>query len=122
MLAALLKEAGNVGPVFLSEHFDDDAGTMFAKFCELGLEGIVSKLRDAPYKSGRTENWIKVKCLQVARYEVIGYKSGATSLYVGERNEAGDLIYKGKAGTGFTNTMILELSRLLKPITVDTMP
>ena len=96
--------------------------TLFGKACQLGLEGVVSKLRKAAYKSGRTEDWIKAKCLQVARYEVIGYKNGATSLYVGKRNESGDLIYAGKAGTGFTNSMVLELSRLLKPITVEKMP
>jgi bifunctional non-homologous end joining protein LigD len=94
---------------------------MFAKSCELGLEGIVSKLRDSPYKSERTEAWIKVKCLQVARYEVIGYKNGATSLYLGKR-VGKDLLYVGKAGTGFTNTMILELAKLMKPITLNKMP
>ena len=87
----------------------------------LGLEGIVSKLRNAPYKSGRTENWIKVKCLQVARFEVIGFKDGATSLYLAKR-EGKDLVYIGKAGTGFTNSMVLELARLMKPIKLKKMP
>ena len=77
--------------------------------------------RNAPYKSGRTKNWIKVKCLQVARYEVVGYKNGATSLYLVKR-EGKDLLYVGKAGTGFTNSMILELARLLKPITLAKSP
>ena len=58
-----------------------------------------------------------MKCLQVARYhEVIGYKNGATSLYLAKR-DGRKLLYVGKAGTGFTNSMILELARLLKPIT-----
>jgi bifunctional non-homologous end joining protein LigD len=81
VLQGLLEEAGGIGPVFLSDHFEEDAATLFDKSCEMGLEGIVSKLRSAPYKSGRSENWIKVKCLQVARFEVIGYKNGVTSLY-----------------------------------------
>lgn len=90
---------------------------IFDKSCELGLEGIVSKVRNAPYRSGRTEAWIKVKCLQVARYhEVIGYKNGATSLYLAKR-DGRKLLHVGKAGTVFTNSMILELPRLLKPIT-----
>ena len=121
MLSGLLAEAKSIGPVIYSDHFEDDAATMFAKSCEMGLEGIVSKLRDAPYRSGRSEAWIKVKCLQVARFEVIGFKSGATSLYLAKR-EGKDLVYVGKAGTGFTTTMILELARLLKPITLDKMP
>jgi bifunctional non-homologous end joining protein LigD len=121
VLSGLLTASGNVGPVFLSEHFEEDSETMFAKTCEFGLEGIVSKLRTAPYKSERNETWLKVKCLQIARYEVIGYKKGATSLYLAKR-EGKDLLYIGKAGTGFTNSMILELARLLKPITLSEMP
>jgi bifunctional non-homologous end joining protein LigD len=81
----------------------------------------VSKLRDSPYRSGRTELWLKAKCLQVARFEVIGYKKGAGSLYLAKR-EGRDLIYVGKAGTGFTATMILQLAKLMKPITVQKMP
>jgi hypothetical protein len=104
MLAGLLKEAGDIGPLFVSDHFDDGAATLFDRSCEMGLEGIVSKLRNAPYKSGRTEHWIKVKCLQVARYEVVGYKNGATSLYLARR-QGKELLYVGKAGTGFTNTI-----------------
>jgi len=121
VLAGLLKEAGDIGPVHLSEHFEEDAETLFAKSCELGLEGIVSKLRDASYRSGRTESWIKVKCVQIGRFEVIGYKSGATSLYVAKR-EGKELLYLGKAGTGFTNSMVLELARLMKPITLTKSP
>src|SRR4051812_24739586 len=83
VLEGLLKEAGDIGPLHFSQHFDDGS-MIFDKSCELGLEGIVSKARSAPYKSGRTESWVKVKCLQVARYEVIGYKNGATSLYLGK--------------------------------------
>jgi bifunctional non-homologous end joining protein LigD len=121
VLEGLLKEAGDIGPLYLSDHFDDEGAMIFDKSCELGLEGIVSKSRNAPYKSGRTENWIKVKCQQIARYEVIGYKNGATSLYLAKR-DGKDLLYVGKAGTGFTNSMILELSRLLKPITLAKTP
>jgi ATP-dependent DNA ligase len=43
------------------EHFDGDGERMFAEACKLGLEGIVSKRRDAPYRSGRSHTWIKVK-------------------------------------------------------------
>ena len=91
------------------------------KSSEFGLEGIVSKLRNAPYKSGRTENWLKVKCLQVARFEVIGFKDGATSLYLAKR-KGKELVYVGKAGTGFTNSMVLELARLMKPIKLKKLP
>jgi bifunctional non-homologous end joining protein LigD len=120
-LQELLVEAGNVHPIILSEHFDTDGAHLLKQACDMRLEGVVSKFKGAPYKSERNESWIKTKCLHIARYEVIGYKKGATSLYLAKR-EGKDLIYVGKAGTGFTNSMILELAGLLKPITLEKMP
>ncbi len=120
VLRGLLEEARDIGPVQFSEDFDD-GDLLLRKSCEMNLEGIVSKVRSAPYRSERSQAWIKTKCLQVARYEVIGYKSGATSLYLAKRSGK-DLVYVGKAGTGFTNSMILELARLLKPVTTTVMP
>ena len=44
-----------------SEHLDGDGATIFAHACKLGLEGIVSKRRDLPYRSGRCRAWVKVR-------------------------------------------------------------
>jgi bifunctional non-homologous end joining protein LigD len=61
VLASLLSEAGtNVPRILYSEHFVDGAD-LFARASAMGLEGIVSKRADAPYRSGRTEQWLKVK-------------------------------------------------------------
>ena len=87
----------------------------------MDLEGVVSKLRDAPYRSERTDSWIKVKCLQITRLEVIGYKEGVSSLYLGKR-EGDEFLYAGKVGTGYTNKMIAELRPIIKPLTRKTMP
>jgi bifunctional non-homologous end joining protein LigD len=45
----------------LSEHLDSDGGLAFRHACFMGLEGIVAKRRDRPYRSGRSADWIKVK-------------------------------------------------------------
>jgi ATP-dependent DNA ligase len=45
----------------LSEHIEANGVTVFNHVCRLGLEGIVSKRLDAPYRSGRVKLWIKVK-------------------------------------------------------------
>jgi bifunctional non-homologous end joining protein LigD len=45
----------------LSEHIEADGETVFSHACKLGCEGIVSKQRASPYRSGRTKTWIKVK-------------------------------------------------------------
>jgi bifunctional non-homologous end joining protein LigD len=44
-----------------SEHLDGDGATIFAQACKFGLEGIVSKRRDLPYRSGRCKAWVKIK-------------------------------------------------------------
>ena len=41
--------------------------------CDMGLEGIVSKRRSAPYRSGRTDNFIKTKCRGEQEFIVAGY-------------------------------------------------
>ena len=43
------------------EHLDGDGEAVFRHACALGLEGIVSKRRDARYKSGRSLTWLKIK-------------------------------------------------------------
>ena len=59
-LASLLRRAGD--GIRLSEHLDSaDGDTVFRHACAMGLEGIVAKRRDRPYRSGRSPDWIKVK-------------------------------------------------------------
>jgi bifunctional non-homologous end joining protein LigD len=47
--------------IVLSDHTDEDGATIFRQACKLGLEGIVSKRLSAPYRSGPSRDWIKVK-------------------------------------------------------------
>jgi bifunctional non-homologous end joining protein LigD len=49
------------GGIQYVEHVEGDGAEMFAAACKLGLEGIVSKKLDAPYRSGPSKSWIKVK-------------------------------------------------------------
>ena len=49
------------GGIKLSEHIEADGATVFRHACRLGCEGIVSKQRASPYRSGRVRTWIKVK-------------------------------------------------------------
>ena len=89
-----------------SAHFDDDGAAVFAKACELGAEGIVSKLRDGPYQSGvRSSDWRKSKCIKRQELVVGGFtdpdgsRVGIGSLLVGYY-ERGDLRFAGKVGNG----------------------
>jgi hypothetical protein len=58
--------------VLYTEHFDDGAA-LYEAVGALGLEGVVSKRADAPYCSGRTESWLKIKCLRRERFVVVGF-------------------------------------------------
>jgi bifunctional non-homologous end joining protein LigD len=59
-LASLLARAAP--GVCFNEHLDEENGPLvFAHACKLGLEGIVSKRRDSPYRSGSSPHWIKSK-------------------------------------------------------------
>jgi bifunctional non-homologous end joining protein LigD len=44
-----------------NEHIEGDGETIFRHACKLGLEGIVSKRKDSPYRSGRSPDWLKMK-------------------------------------------------------------
>ena len=58
------------GAIQLSQHVEGDGAAFFAQADRLGLEGIVSKRASAPYRSGRTATWLKVKCFEESIYEV----------------------------------------------------
>ena len=58
-LRSLIKRAG--AGIRLSEHLEGDGAAAFQHACRMGLEGIVAKRRDRPYRSGRSPDWIKVK-------------------------------------------------------------
>ncbi len=49
-------------PLLFSESLTEPGTTLLRHACKLGLEGIVSKVADAPYRSGRGHDWIKIKC------------------------------------------------------------
>jgi ATP-dependent DNA ligase len=58
MLSKLLAQPDGIR---FSEHLNGEGERMFQHACKLGLEGIVCKRRDAPYRSGRSKAWVKVK-------------------------------------------------------------
>src|SRR5215470_5206518 len=61
------------GPLRYSDHVVGDGPAFFAQACRHSLEGIVSKLRDAPYRSTRSREWLKVKCFKRQEVVIGGY-------------------------------------------------
>jgi bifunctional non-homologous end joining protein LigD len=126
LLAGVLEKAGPY--LRISEHLKSDAATVFAKACALHAEGIVAKRADAPYTSGRTSSWLKLKCIHEQEFVIGGFTlpakghagiHGVGSLLLGYYDESQKLIYAGRTGTGFTQkTHVLirtKLERLRQP-------
>ena len=110
-----------------SEHFSEDGALTLDQACRLGLEGVVSKRGDAPYRSGRTGDWIKSKCTQRQEFVVTGYvpstasRSAIGSLVVGYF-EGGTLKPAGRVGTGFSQTLAKDLKLKLDKLKADRSP
>jgi bifunctional non-homologous end joining protein LigD len=64
MLRAIMARLPASSPLRYSEHSDDDVATMLRHACRMGLEGIVSKHKELPYRPGRSDHWLKIKCTQ----------------------------------------------------------
>ncbi len=62
------------GTIRLSEEVDAAGVEFFKIACEHGLEGIVAKRLDAPYRSGRHGEWQKIKCVQSESFQIVGYE------------------------------------------------
>jgi bifunctional non-homologous end joining protein LigD len=111
------------------EHFEmDDGEAVYRHACKLKLEGIVSKRRDSPYRSGRQETWLKLKCTKSDTFPIVAFveKLGArprriASLYVGRR-EGDRLIYAGKARSGYTMQVAREVRERLDPLIMKRSP
>ncbi|MFP7570412.1 DNA ligase D [Marivita sp. S2033] len=113
-LAELLSGIGN-GPLRISEHIIGNGPDVFASACKAGAEGIISKRVDGPYRSTRSTAWRKVKCSQRQEFVIIGYspsdkKGRPFASVLLATHENGDLRYKGRVGTGFSEAMMSELS------------
>jgi bifunctional non-homologous end joining protein LigD len=117
-LLDLLGENDIEHPVLFSEHLVGDGQQMFEHAAKLNWEGIISKRADAPYRSERNENWLKIKAVQKAKFPVVGFvkdPSGVAALYLGKR-EGNDLVYMGKVGTGWSRTVSSQIRKQLDTV------
>jgi bifunctional non-homologous end joining protein LigD len=94
---------------------------MFAHAGRLGLEGIISKRKDQPYRSGRSDDWVKSKCVAREEFVVIGYSpssvaAGAVGALLLGYYDGGKLIYAGRVGTGWSGAQAQKLKQKLEAI------
>jgi bifunctional non-homologous end joining protein LigD len=103
-----------------SEHWTGHGKELFAEACNAGLEGIVAKRANDPYRSGRTRSWLKVKCSQSQEFVIGGFtdpagaRAGFGALLLGVHDKGGALRYAGRVGTGFNQSALRDLHLRLK--------
>ena len=120
-LHELLAEKNLPDWLVYSDHVLGSGGDFYREACGAGLEGVVSKLADSRYVSGRTKSWLKTKCHQRAELVIGGYSRSSvrgrpfSSLLLGTF-ENGELIYAGKVGTGFSSADLDALAKRFKPL------
>jgi bifunctional non-homologous end joining protein LigD len=107
------------GPLRFTEHRDTDCEAYYREACQLGWEGIIAKRGDAPYRAGRSRDWLKFKCLNGQEFVIGGYtdpqrsRVGFGALLLGYYDDDGKLRYAGKVGTGFTRDTLTSLQATL---------
>jgi bifunctional non-homologous end joining protein LigD len=127
-LASLLRRAPGSGVLRYGDHVVGRGPSFFREACAHGLEGIVSKRRDAPWRPGRTGDWLKVRCGQRQEVVIGGFtdpggstRGGLGALLVGVHDD-GRLVYAGRVGTGFSMATLDRLRAQLGAIERKTSP
>lgn len=106
------------------EHFESGGDAVLSSACRMHLEGIVSKRLDAPYRSGRSENWTKAKCRGGQEVVICGWTTTGDafrSLIAGVHRD-GRLVHVGRVGTGFGREKVVGLLPKLKAVESDVCP
>jgi len=121
--------SGSENPVLhYSDHVEGNGPAFHGQACRFGLEGIISKRRNSPYRPGRSKDWLKVKCLSVDEFVVGGYTEAAGSrvgfgaLLLGGHDVDGRLRFAGRVGTGFSDSQLRELALKLESLACRQSP
>ncbi len=126
-LQDLLGKQPKNAAVRFSDHFSEPGKIMLEHACRMGLEGVVSKRADAPYRSDRGPTWVKSKCTARQEFVIGGYLPsektgrGLRSLLVGY-HEGGKLHYAGRVGTGFSAKGATDLKTKLDALQAKSSP
>ena len=125
--ARLRSEFRFEGPVRLSPHRNEQGEKLFREACARGLEGLVAKRADSPYRAARSRDWLKLKCHAEQELVIGGFtdpqgsRTDFGALLVGHF-EDGRLHYAGKVGTGFDHHTLRTLGERLRELACDEPP
>ncbi|WP_423460876.1 DNA ligase D [Ottowia sp. VDI28] len=115
----------------LSQSFDADPRSLLKSAARMGMEGIIGKQRQAPYHSGRSNAWIKLKTRQSDELLIAGFTPGQGArsasgdigaLVLAGHDAHGALRHAGNVGSGFSSTVLAMLKKRLMPLRIDRSP
>ena len=113
----------------LSKVAERDSGTMMREAQQHGWEGVMAKRRDTKYEPGRrVRHWLKLKIENRQEFVVAGWTEPRSSrkhfgaLLLGYYDDAGNLVYAGHSGGGFTDQALDDIARKLRAIERPTSP
>jgi bifunctional non-homologous end joining protein LigD len=117
---ALLRQLVSfTGPLRYAAHRNRDGEAYWRQACSRGWEGLIAKRADAPYRPGRSRDWLKFKCENSQEFVIGGYtepsgaRNGFGALLLGYYRADGRLAYAGKVGTGFDERTLASLHATL---------
>lgn len=114
-------------PLRFSTHREEKGEEYYRQACERGWEGLIAKRADAPYRHGRTRDWLKFKCVADQEFVVGGFtdphgqRPGFGALLVGYF-QGQRLRYAGKVGTGYDEQTLQDLRAHLDRLSRDSSP
>jgi bifunctional non-homologous end joining protein LigD len=115
------------GPIRFTPYRTTGSAAMYREACAKGAEGILAKRAESRYVSGRSTDWLKIKCVQQQEFVIGGYteprggREHLGALLVGYY-QGGRLQYAGKVGTGYDRDTLELLYRKLAPLHRRTSP
>ena len=118
----------HAGPLRYSDHVETRGEELFERVREMGLEGLIAKKKDATYRAGRSNCWLKLVADRTGDFVVCGYspakgaRAGFGALHVSAYDDQKRLVYCGRAGTGFTARQLEALKADLDALTRSTPP
>jgi bifunctional non-homologous end joining protein LigD len=117
----LARVVPKLGPLRALDHIETEGEAFMKSVTAMGLEGIIAKKADAPYRKGRSAQWLKIKAETTADFVIVGFTEPKRSrAHIGALQLAdrvnGSLVYAGRVGTGFNDSLLGELKALLDPI------
>jgi len=115
-------------PLRYAEHRQGDGLAYFEYACQHHWEGLIAKRADAPYRAGRSRDWLKFKCENNQEFVIGGYTDPQGSrthfgaLLLGYYDQSGRLAYAGKVGTGFNEATLASLGQALRELELRDPP